>query len=998
MKKFVALLLSVSCLVNPAFAGLNIVRSNGITLTGADGITLTGADGITLTGADGFLNYTANGITLTGADGITLTGADGASYAGSNGITLTGADGITLTGADGITLTGADGITLTGADGTQYKADSIVVRRPDGITLTGADGITLTGADGITLTGADGATRVGLNGITLTGADGITLTGADGITLTGADGITLTGADSVTGFGTSGVIFDHTNPSGITLTGADGITLTGADGITLTGADGITLTGADGITLTGADGITLTGADGQNGLQSVDPELAIALNKATDDSNINAVVVYHRSITDVDLEQLRQIGVQGGTRFRSLPMVYVSGTRDQIIAISQLQSVRSIYGNRTLTFDSDPYFSMTGIQRVGSDTDLRADNGGAPITGRNVTVAVLDTGINDQHPDLAGKVVQNVRLIDTQSLPIGFMHPSPVEGVANSDLAGGHGTFVGGIVAGSGASSGGKFAGVAPHAKLLGLSAGDINLTNVLSGFDYLLQKGSSYGVRVVNCSFSANTLFDPHDPVNVATKMLTDAGVVVVFSAGNTGAGNGTLNPYAAAPWVISVGATDEKGSVAPFSSRGNFGDPLQHPSLVAPGVNVASLRNIGTATGTTGFAGADLQRLTPGEIPYYTTASGTSFSAPQVAGAAALMLEANPNLKPAEIKDILSRTATPLPKYFYHEAGAGMLNTHAAVLEAAFPEREMGRFRSTISKNEIRFTTVTGQAFERTVLPGTTENVSLSIPQNTVQATVNISWGIGINDFGLKLFGANGKMIGESNYLNVTGLTGRREKIVAQRPTAQTARAAIQHTGGVGVLQNVFGSMEVTTVDFPNLRDLAVLSDESLFNAEQSLLHSVILPEGSRFKPDSTVSRENFAATLLRAGLVSQYMAAVPAFTDVRDASTRSIVESVQVGPSGRLIVDAAPGGRFYPNENVSRIVAAIAYVRAAGLDNAASTATLPLTVTDSLTIPVQYRGHVAVALQHGFISLDGNRFNPSRSITRLELARTTNLLVSR
>jgi hypothetical protein len=96
--------------------------------------------------------------------------------------------------------------------------------------------------------------------------------------------------------------------------------------------------------------------------------------------------------------------------------------------------------------------------------------------------------------------------------------------------------------------------------------------------------------------------------------------------------------------------------------------------------------------------------------------------------------------------------------------------------------------------------------------------------------------------------------------------------------------------------------------------------------------------------------------------------------------------------------LIVDAAPGGRFYPNENVSRIVAAIAYVRAAGLDNAASTATLPLTVTDSLTIPAQYRGYVAVALQHGFINLDGNRFNPSRSITRLELARTTNLLVSR
>jgi serine protease AprX len=995
MKKFVALLLTFVVTVNPALAGLNFVRSNGITLTGADGITLTGADGITLTGADGILNYSANGITLTGADGlpltnpngITLTGADGSTYTGPNGITLTGADGITLTGADGITLTGADGITLTGADGTQYRADSIVIRRPNGITLTGADGITLTGADGITLTGADGMARVGLNGITLTGADAINAIRTNGITLTGADGITLTGADSITGFGTSGVIFDHTNPSGITLTGADGITLTGADGITLTGADGITLTGAD--------GITLTGADSENGIQSIDPELAIALNKATDDSSINAVVVLHHSVSESDLQSLRQIGIQGGAKFLSLPMVYVSGTRGQIAAISHLPSVRSIYGNRTLNFDSDPYFSKTNIQRVNGDADLRTDNGGNAITGRGVTVAVLDTGINGNHPDLVGKLVQNVRLVDAQSIPVGFMEPTPIEGLANTDFGGGHGTFVSGIVAGSGSSSNGKYAGVAPNAKLLGLSAGDLDLTNVLSGFDYLLQKGSGYGVKVLNCSFSANTVFDPNDPVNVATKMLTDAGVTVVFSAGNTGSGNGTLNPYAAAPWVISVGATDDKGALAPFSSRGNFGDELQHPSLVAPGVNVASLRNIGTVTGTSGFAGADTQRLSAVELPYYTTASGTSFTAPQVAAAAALMLEANPNLKPGEIKEILSRTATPLPKYFYHEAGAGMLNTYAAVLEAAFPERQMGLFRATTSRNEIRFSTSSLQKFDRSVLPGTTENVLFNIPQNTIQATVNISWGLGANDFGLKVFGANGSLIGESNYLNLPGLTGRREKVVAQSPAAQTVKAVIQHTGGVGTLQNVTGSMEITTVDFPNLKDLGTLSPDMLNEAEQSILRNIILPMGSKFRPDSTVTRVEFAEALLRAGLVSQYVAASPMFTDVRDISSRSIVESAQ---TARLVYDAVPGGKFYPNNNVNRLIAAVAFVRAAGLENSAATATLALTVNDSLTIPSQYRGYVAVALQNGFMSLDGNRFNPTRSITRMELARSTNVLVGR
>lgn len=993
MKKLICSILLLA-LTSNALAGIQIVRSSGITLTGADGIQYIGTSGITLTGADGFLNYSSNGITLTGADGITLTGADGitltgadgATYAGPNGITLTGADGITLTGADGITLTGADGITLTGADGTQRQADSVVVRQPNGITLTGADGITLTGVDGVTLTGADGATQVGNNGITLTGADGITLTGADGITLTGADGITLTGADSVTGFDANGLLFNQTEPAGITLTGADGITLTGADGITLTGADGVTLTNID--------GITLTGADDQTGLQSVDPELAIALNNATDDSNINAVIVYHRAVTPADIAQLQQIGIIGGTRFRVLPMVYVTATRSQLIALSRLPNVRSLYGNRTVNFNADPYFDPTGVQRVAPDADLRARNAQLPVSGRGVTVAVLDTGINSLHPDLAGRVIQNVRLFDTQSVPAGFVYPSPIENLPNTDLVSGHGTFVGGIVAGSGSNSAGKFTGVAPGAKLLGLSAGEPNLTYVLSGFDYLLEKGANYNARVVNCSFSANTVFDFNDPVNIATKMLTDRGVNVVFSAGNSGSGNGTLNPYAAAPWVVSVGATDESGKLADFSSRGNFGDELQHPSLVAPGTKVASLRSA-TVTGVSGLGVADVQRLTPSEMPYYTTASGTSFSAPQVAGAIALMLEADPDLSPADIKDILARTATPMPIYFYHEAGAGMLNTYAAVLESAFPDRRMGAFRSTTRRNGVKFITSTPQSFSESVLPGLTRSMNVTIPQNTVQASVNISWGLSTNDFGLKLFNSGGNLIGESNYLNLPGLTGRREKVVLREPSSQTLTAAVRHTGNIGTTQNIFGSVEVTRVEYPNLSDLSGLSPQLLDQTRQSLLASLVLPLGTKFRPGSSVSRADLAEAIVRAGLVPQYVAANPLFIDVKDRTTRNTVESVQSNPNGRLFVDAAAGGRFYPNESATQLVAAIALVKAANLDSLAATSSLPASV-DADSIPAAWRGHVAVALQKGLISLDGNSFNPNRAVSRLELAQAMNAII--
>jgi serine protease AprX len=996
MNRFLALLLILLLTANPVWAGISIVKSNGITLTGADGIEYVGINGITLTGADGIFNYNSNGITLTGADGITLTGADGvtptgangATYTGPNGITLTGADGITLTGADGITLTGADGITLTGADGKQYTADSILIRRPNGITLTGADGITLTGADGITLTGADGATLVGLNSITLPRADGITLTGADGITLTGADGITLTGADSIIGFGPAGVIFDHTNPTGITLTGADGITLTGADGITLTGADGITLTGAD--------VLRLIGVNNNTGLQGVDPELAVALNRATDDSNINAVIVYHSAVTDADIAQLQQLGIMGGTRMRVLPVVYVTATKAQLVAVSHLPRVRSLYGNRTLTFNSDPYFNTTGVQRVAPDGDLRQDNGGMPVTGRNVTVAVLDTGINSQHVDLAGKVVQNVRLADTQSVPATFAYPAPLENLTNTDLASGHGTFVSGVIAASGASSSGRYAGVAPGARLLGLSAGDLNLMYVLSGFDYLLEKRVKYNVRVVNCSFSANTVFDPNDPVNVATKMLTDAGVNIVFSAGNSGSGNGTMNPYAIAPWVIGVGATDPNGRLADYSSRGDFGDDLQHPSLVTPGTNIVSLRSAPTVTGVSGLAGADRERLTVTELPYYTTATGTSFSAPQVAGAIALMLEANPNLTPADVKDILSRTATPMPRYFFHEAGAGMLNTYAAVLEAAFPERHMGGFRSTLSRNAIRFVTRTSQTFEQTVFPNQTSSANVTIPQNTIQAGVNIYWDLSPNDFGLRVYDQSNSLLGESNYLNLPGFTGRREKVMLRNPGSQTLRAAISHSGYVGTTQQVFGAVEVTQVEYPVMLDESTLSPDQTVQVEKSLLANLMLPEGRKFRPNDAVSRLELAEALVRAGLVQQYMASAPMFVDVRDDDSRNVVESTQAFPCSSLFYDATPGRNFYPYNGATKLAAAIAFVKAAGLSSQATSAFLPLTVSDAASIPAAWRGYVAVALQRGFISLDGNAFSPSRNLTRVELATSLNTLV--
>src|SRR4029079_7566055 len=131
---------------------------------------------------------------------------------------------------------------------------------------------------------------------------------------------------------------------------------------------------------------------------------------------------------------------------------------------------------------------------------------------------------------------------------------------------------------------------------------------------------------------------------------------------------------------------------------------------------VNTVSLRASTVAAMTTveGVAANDVALvLAPTELPYYTTGNGTSFSAPQVAGVIALMLEAKPNLTPAAIRDILQRTATPLTPYYLHHVGAGMLNAQAAVLEAAFPQRHFGEWRSVIFQNQVEFAQSAPQTF---------------------------------------------------------------------------------------------------------------------------------------------------------------------------------------------------------------------------------------------------------------------------------------------
>src|SRR5258706_14920491 len=151
-------------------------------------------------------------------------------------------------------------------------------------------------------------------------------------------------------------------------------------------------------------------------------------------------------------------------------MISVTTTKRRIAAISHLPSVRSLYSNRTFQWNLEPAArNLTGVERVRRNTELTNANRGSPVSGRGVTVAVLDTGVDGTHGDLSGRVVQNLKLADTQSLGVGFNYPLAAPNLSNTDQVYGHGTFVAGVIAGNGQQSGGKYAGVASNANNLGL-------------------------------------------------------------------------------------------------------------------------------------------------------------------------------------------------------------------------------------------------------------------------------------------------------------------------------------------------------------------------------------------------------------------------------------------------------------------------------------------------------------------------------------------------
>ena len=312
------------------------------------------------------------------------------------------------------------------------------------------------------------------------------------------------------------------------------------------------------------------------------------------------------------------------------------------------------------------------------------------------TVAIVDSGIDASRADFGRRVLGQLNFTSTGP-------NSPGDGY-------GHGTFVAGIAAG--AANG--YAGVTPSANLLSLDVindqGQATVSDVIAACDWILQNKATYDIRVANLSLHAASLGSLFfDPLDQAVEKLWLNGVVVVAAAGNY-ATNGQESgvPFAPGndPFVITVGAADIQNTIppsddisAPWSAWGYTPDGFMKPDLSAPGRYL-----IGPVSAGTGLA---ISRPNKIVSPGYMELSGTSFSAPMVAGAAAMLLAQHPDWTPDQVKGALMVSASPTPAAAPGSLGVGELNVFAARMVSNPPNPNAGldQFLTAGSNGTVTF-----------------------------------------------------------------------------------------------------------------------------------------------------------------------------------------------------------------------------------------------------------------------------------------------------
>ncbi len=356
----------------------------------------------------------------------------------------------------------------------------------------------------------------------------------------------------------------------------------------------------------------------------------------------------------------------------------------ELSELAAAPGVSSVTPDQTLHSDSVNGYdsstdgsSMYTVARKLVDADDYWSRG---YTGEGVDVAVIDTGVVPVDGlTTPGKVINGADLsFESQSPSFKYLDTN------------GHGTFMAGIIAGRDSSvtsvpgaNPDQFLGMAPDARIVNVKVADAfgatDVSQVIAGIDWVVQHRNDPGmnIRVLNLSFGTDgTQSYRTDPLAFAAEQAWRKGIVVVVSAGNDGYGSSALNNPAYDPYVLAVGAVDARGTASKTDdtvpSWSSTGDGTRNPDLVAPGTSIVSLRNPGSVVDSENPRAVVGGRFFRG--------SGTSQAAAIVSGAAALVLEERPGIRPDQLKALLTRTATKVPGGNPAAQGKGMLDLQAA------------------------------------------------------------------------------------------------------------------------------------------------------------------------------------------------------------------------------------------------------------------------------------------------------------------------------
>ena len=415
-------------------------------------------------------------------------------------------------------------------------------------------------------------------------------------------------------------------------------------------------------------------------------------NAPTAQADPSTVSVIVRSSPQTGHAAVRSVKTAGGTVGRRLGIIEGFVAR---VPADSLPSLEAARGVESVTMDAEVTLAGTPSSPAAS-YDPRRDAGSMyvatevinarymwdkGITGSGIDVAIIDSGIAPvEGLSAPGKIVNGPDLsFESQDQDVRYLDTN------------GHGTHLGGIIAGRDSSiPAGKesketkgFLGIAPGARVVSVkvapASGATDVSQVIAAIDWIVQhrRRDGLNIRVLNLAFGTDGVQDYRlDPLTYAAEVAWRKGIVVVVSAGNRGFGSAQMNNPAYDPYVIAVGASDTNGTypvkddvVPVWSSRG---DGTRNPDVVAPGKSVVSLRSPGSDAELTHPEGHVEDR--------YMRASGTSQAAAMVSGAAALLLQERPALTPDDVKSLLMTTAAPMPAADPVAQGEGLVNLKGA------------------------------------------------------------------------------------------------------------------------------------------------------------------------------------------------------------------------------------------------------------------------------------------------------------------------------